>query len=293
MKSTLLIALLPCAIFFSCSSQPEETAEDTAEIASTSSTPTLSIAWETDTTLITPESVIYDATNDVYYATCIGVGRKADFDGDGYIAKIGPNGEIINNNWIKNLDDPKGLALVGSTLYATDLNKLVSVDVNTGETTIEIVEGAQYLNDAASTPDGDVLLTDSDLNTVFLISKGVTTVVIADTTIGRLNGIFHEADRNILTGFRSGQLFAQSGSDLKMLANGVKTADGVEAIGEGYFVSCWDGHIYYFDQNWNKTLLKDTSADNIGAADIDYIADKKLLVVPTFFGNKVVAYNVK
>ncbi|AWV99142.1 hypothetical protein [Arcticibacterium luteifluviistationis] len=292
MKSPLLLALLPCALLFSCSSQPEETTEDTAEITS-SDVPTLSIAWETDTTLITPESVIYDAANDVYYATCIGVGRKADFDGDGYIAKIGPNGEIIDNHWVKNLDDPKGLALVGSTLYATDLNKLVSVNVNTGETTIEIVEGAQYLNDAASTPDGDILLTDSDLNTVFLISSGVTTIVLADTTIGRLNGIFHEADRNILTGFRSGKLFAQSGSDLKMVADGVKTADGIEAIGDGYFISCWDGLLYYFDKNWNKTLLKDTSAEGIGAADIDYIADKKLLVVPTFFGNKVVAYHVK
>ncbi|WP_341227057.1 hypothetical protein [uncultured Arcticibacterium sp.] len=292
MKSTLLLALIPCALFLSCSSQPEDATEETTETIS-SAAPSLSVAWKTDTTLITPESVIYDANNDVYYVTCIGVGRAADFDGDGYIAKVGPNGEIIDNHWIKNLDDPKGLALVGSTLYATDLNKLISVDVNTGETTIEIVEGAQYLNDAASTPDGDIILTDSDLNTVFYISNGVTTVAIADTSLGRLNGVFYEAERNLLAGFNSGKLYNQKGKELSVLASGMKTADGIEAIGDGYFVSCWDGHIYHFDKDWNKTLVNDTSVDNIGAADIDYIADKKLLVVPTFFGNNVVAYHVK
>lgn len=293
MKSTLLLFLLPCVLFFSCSSQPEDT--ETKEETAVSSAPTLNLVWETDTTLITPESVIYDAANDVYYVTCIGVGRGADFDGDGYIAKIGPKGEIIDNHWVKNLDDPKGLALVGSKLYATDINKLVTVDVNTGETIIEIVEGSQYLNDAASTPEGDILLTDSDLNTVFQISSGETKVIIADTTLGRLNGVFHEADRNLLAGFNSGKLFSQSGSTLSTLVDGMKTADGIEAIGDGYIISCWDGHIYYVDKDWNKTLINDTSDSprKIGAADIDYIADKKLLVVPTFFGNSVAAYSVK
>jgi hypothetical protein len=30
----------------------------------------------------------------------------------------------------------------------------------------------------------------------------------------------------------------------------------------------------------------------VSAADIEYIADKKLLLVPTFFKNKVVAYEL-
>ncbi len=291
MKSTCLLAILSTAFLFSCSNPETDTSNDSEEVVQY--IPTLSLVWETDTTLITPESVIYDAANDVYYATCMGLNPSGKFDGDGYIAKIGSDGKIIDNHWIKNLDDPKGLALVGNILYATDLNKLVSVDVNTGETTIEIVEGAQYLNDAASTPEGDILLTDSDLNTVFIISKGTTKVAFADTTLGRLNGVFHEAERKLLVGFNSGKFFSLKDNTLSTLAEGMKTADGIEAIGDGYFVSCWDGHIYYLDKSSNKTLINDTSADKIGAADIDYIASKKLLVVPTFFGNKVVAYHVK
>ena len=291
MKSKFIVALFSSAVLFSCSS-PSEKAEETSEME-VKYTPTLSLAWETDTTLITPESVIYDAANDVYYATCMGPNPSGKFDGDGYIAKIGSDGKIIDNHWVKNLNDPKGLALVGSKLYATDLNKLVTVDVNTGEATIEIVEGAQYLNDAASTPEGDIILTDSDLNTVFVISNGTTKVAIADTTLGRLNGVFHEADRKLLIGFNSGKLFSLKDNKLSVLADGMNTGDGIEAVGDGYFVSCWDGHIYYLDKDFNKTLINDTSSDKIGAADIDFIADKKLLVVPTFFGNKVVAYHVK
>ena len=291
MKSKFIVALFSSAVLFSCSS-PSEKAKETSEME-VKYTPTLSLAWETDTTLITPESVIYDAANDVYYATCMGPNPSGKFDGDGYIAKIGSDGKIIDNHWVKNLNDPKGLALVGSKLYATDLNKLVTVDVNTGEATIEIVEGAQYLNDAASTPEGDIILTDSDLNTVFVISNGTTKVAIADTTLGRLNGVFHEADRKLLIGFNSGKLFSLKDNKLSVLADGMNTGDGIEAVGDGYFVSCWDGHIYYLDKDFNKTLINDTSSDKIGAADIDFIADKKLLVVPTFFGNKVVAYHVK
>jgi len=293
MKSNLFLSLLACTILLGCSSN-KTAGEDSSESETNASyVPKLSIAWETDTTLITPESVIYDAANDVYYATCMGPNPTGKFDGDGYIAKIGSDGKIIDNHWVKNLDDPKGLALIGNTLYAADLNKLVSINVKTGETTIEIIDGAQYLNDAASSPEGDIILTDSDLNTVFVISGGITKAFFADTTLGRLNGVFHEAGRKLLVGFNSGKLFSLTNGKLSQLAEGMKTGDGIEAIADGYFVSCWDGHIYYLDAKMNKTLINDTSTDKIGAADIDYIANKKLLVVPTFFGNKVVAYNVK
>lgn len=290
MRTVLFAALLAGTILSSCSTKNTETSTETEDV---STIPTLSMAWETDTTLITPESVIYDAANEVYYVSCMGSDPTGKFDGNGYIAKVGLDGKIIDNHWIKNLDDPKGLALVGSMLYATDLNKLVSVNVNTGETSIEIIDGAEYLNDAASTPEGNILFTDTNLNKLFMKSGDKTEVLITDTTFQRLNGVFYETDRKLLAGFNSGKLFSLTGSELTTVADGMKTADGIEAIGDGYFVSCWDGHIYYLDASWNKTLISDTSADKIGAADIDYIANKKLLVVPTFFGNKVVAYNVK
>jgi hypothetical protein len=43
-----------------------------------------------------------------------------------------------------------------------------------------------------------------------------------------------------------------------------------------------------------KPILKllDTTPRKIYAADIDFVVDKKLLLVPTFFDNHVVAYRL-
>jgi hypothetical protein len=50
--------------------------------------------------------------------------------------------------------------------------------------------------------------------------------------------------------------------------------------------------VHYVSPEWKNTKLLDTSADKINAADIEYIPEKRLLLVPTFFKNTVVAYEV-
>jgi hypothetical protein len=43
----------------------------------------------------------------------------------------------------------------------------------------------------------------------------------------------------------------------------------------------------------SKELLLDTSAEEIGAADIEYISEKNLLLIPTFFKNGLTAYELE
>ena len=50
--------------------------------------------------------------------------------------------------------------------------------------------------------------------------------------------------------------------------------------------------VHHIDSDWNKTLVLDTRKDSISAADIEYVKSKNLLLVPTFFKNTVVAYEV-
>ena len=40
-------------------------------------------------------------------------------------------------------------------------------------------------------------------------------------------------------------------------------------------------------------VLIDTTSSKINSADLEYIKTKKLLLIPTFFDNRVVAYEVK
>ena len=80
--------------------------------------------------------------------------------------------------------------------------------------------------------------------------------------------------------------------EVKQLADSIPNPDGIEAIkNSNYFVSSWNGMIHHVAPTGQTTLLLDTKKDDISAADIDYIASKKILLVPTFFKNKVMAYS--
>ncbi len=67
--------------------------------------------------------------------------------------------------------------------------------------------------------------------------------------------------------------------------------DGIVPEGKGnYFVSDWNGQVFHVNADGTKQQLLDTRSDKINAADIDYVTKRKLLIVPTFLKNKLVAY---
>lgn len=170
-KINLLLICLVGITLMNCSSNKEET---TKIPKNDLLTPTLELAWETDTTLITPESVLYDTTNDIYYVSCINGVPPDTKDSDGYIAKLDADGKIIADKWATGMSAPKGMALVGNTLYVTDISRIVMIDVLTGEITGEKeIEGAAFLNDVDAGADGTVYFTDSGTKKAYSIKEGV------------------------------------------------------------------------------------------------------------------------
>jgi len=70
--------------------------------------------------------------------------------------------------------------------------------------------------------------------------------------------------------------------------------DGIEPIGNGdYIISCWIGLIYYLDKDGKIEILLDTRDQKRNTADIGYDPKNKIVYVPTFFKNSVVAYKLK
>jgi hypothetical protein len=57
-------------------------------------------------------------------------------------------------------------------------------------------------------------------------------------------------------------------------------------------VSAWEGVIYYLVANKTKEILLDTRKEKKNTADIGYDAKNRILYVPTFYGNKLVAYKL-
>src|SRR6478752_3742025 len=80
--------------------------------------------WQTDTLLKTPESVLFDEKAQLLYVSNID-GAPDGKDGKGSIGKVGLDGRIIQVDWVKGLNAPKGMGLYKDKLYVTDLTEVV------------------------------------------------------------------------------------------------------------------------------------------------------------------------
>jgi len=70
--------------------------------------------------------------------------------------------------------------------------------------------------------------------------------------------------------------------------------DGLKADGEGgWLVSDWAGKTSHIDKEGKVTVLLDTASSKINSADIEFVQGQNLLVIPTFFDNRVVAYRLR
>src|SRR5687767_743714 len=87
--------------------------------------------WEA-TGLKNPESAVYDADAGVLYVSDV-AGEPNAKDATGFIAKLSPEGEVTEAEWIKGLNAPKGLALRDGRLYVADIDQLAVIDVAKGE----------------------------------------------------------------------------------------------------------------------------------------------------------------
>jgi DNA-binding beta-propeller fold protein YncE len=247
--------------------------------------------WETEATLPIPESVLYSAKDKLLYVAQID-GKSGEKDGKGGIAKVGLDGKIIAQDWIRGLDAPKGMGKIGNTLYVADVTAVVEIDAKNGKIIRKHeVEGAKFLNDLTIDAKGNIYVSDSDTKKVHLIKDGKISTYFEDLT--RPNGLLAVGSDLLIAD--SGTLKRLS-SDKKVtiIAEGMdKSTDGIEQVKPGeYIVSCWAGVVYYVTDKGAEKLL-DTSADKINSADIGYDPIKKIVYVPTFMKNSVVAYQLK
>lgn len=251
--------------------------------------------WETDTTLTTPESVYYDVTNGVLYVACIGAVPPDAKDGDGFIAKVGLDGQIVETKWVAGLDAPKGMGMVNNKLYVTDIDEVIEIDAGTGQVSNTFaVEGAQFLNDITVDAAGNVYISDNRVNKIFVLANGTVAQWAEGEALGGPNGLLAEEDRLMLASFGDGKFSAVNlaNKDVQMVTDSIPGGDGVVKMGEDYLVSNWNGEVYYVTSDGEKTKILDTKDQGANAADIELMADQDLLLVPTFFGNQVVAYEV-
>ena len=283
-----LLGLSSALIFASCSSPKTEVNTEEVVVEEVK-TPTLTKIWETDSTLTTNESVLYDAASGKIYVSNI-EGQPTDKDGKGSISIIDKDGKIVTQEWVTGLNAPKGMGIANGNLYVTDIDQLVEINLESGEITNKYpIEGGQFLNDLA-TYDGKVYFTDMNTGKVHMLEGGnISTVTEGHESINGIavgdDGMLYVLDK---TGMKSLQADGTS-----MLMNDVVTGgDGLVILGDGnYVASRWAGEIYFVNGE-GETLLLDTKDASSNTADIGFIPGDNIVLVPTFFKNKVVAYKL-
>jgi DNA-binding beta-propeller fold protein YncE len=249
--------------------------------------------WETDSVFKVPESVVFDAKNKMLYVSNIEGTDPWGKDGKGSIGKMSADGKVIAAQWVTGLEAPKGMGLYKQKLYVADMTDLVVIDVTKGQIEKRIpVTGAQGLNDVSVDDKGVVYVTDSRGKKLYKVTNGVSELYLEN--LKGPNGVLRRGnDLYILDA--GGAYKVNADKSLSLVVDGMEGGtDGIENIkGNDFIVSCWAGTIYYINEDGTKELLKDTRPQKWNTADLGIDPKKKVIFIPTFWKNTVIAYEVK
>ena len=254
--------------------------------------------WQTKKEFRVPESILFDESRNVLYVSNIN-GKSTEKNGQGFISKVSLDGKIEVLKWATGLHAPKGSAIYKNKLYVSDIDHLIEIDVKTGKILAKYpATGAKFLNDVAADASGNVYVTDmsSENSMIYTLRHGTMVVWMKGGEISRPNGLDIEGKRLLVGNSGDGSLKAINLADKKIttIARVGSGIDGLRSDGKGnYFISDWRGKTSLVTASGQIIVLIDTTALKINSADLEYIKNRKLLLIPTFFANSVVAYTVK
>ncbi|MCU0472992.1 MAG: hypothetical protein MUC93_06455 [Bacteroidales bacterium] len=251
--------------------------------------------WSTDSVFLIPESVIYDKVRNVLYVSDLNYEPRMK-DGNGFISILGTDGKILNLRWIEGLSSPKGMAIIGDTLYAADVDELVLMDINRGLIIRKIlIDSVKMINDITSDPEKNLYISDSDANRIYKYSNGHITNWLT-VGLNAPNGLLADGERILVASMGSMDFTSY---DIKtkaktVLTDGINKGDGIAYTGiPGYYiVTDWFGEIFLINPDYTKVSLLNKKAEQINSADIAYIPELNMLLVPTFNKKNIVAYKL-
>lgn len=267
--------------------------------------------------LSTPESVLWDATRSVWYVSNIN-GSPLDKDDNGYILRLSADGAKLDSVPFINgadaditLHAPKGMALVGDTLWVADIDAVRAFNVNTGNAVTSLELGAQnatFLNDVALGGDGTLYITDSGISfksdgsvahtgksRVFALSGRNAREAVVLPAESAANGIAFDAANNrwLIVGFNSPSVFAwTAGTDsVTVVGSGPGGGDGLVILNDGRALySSWaDSSLYVFEDGVSTKVGGGLNAP----ADLGYDPRRRLVAVPLFSDNRVEFWQAK
>lgn len=266
-----------------------------------------------------PESARYDSTLDVYFIS--NTGGSTDPEGShGFISRVKGDGTIDSLRFIAGgrdgttLDSPRGIAILGDTLWVADEKTLRGFDKRTGEHVADVdfePLDAAFLNDVCVGPDGSLYITDTGKGGANLGQAGASgqifgvpqltiqgrsrnpQVASANKSMEGPNGITWDRVRGryLVASFRGRNIYSwMPGADPTPIATGPGRFDGIEALGDGRILVT----------SWNDSSLMVLRGDSLRAvitnlpepADIGIDNKRQQVAIPLLATNEVVIFTI-
>ncbi len=256
--------------------------------------------WETPADFRIPESVLFDPKRNILYVSSFYKVQESNLN-TGFISKVKLDGKIESLRWVTGLDGPCGMCIYGNRLFVVEgfRANIVEIDLNDGKIVNRFpIPGATFLNDIVADSVGNIYVSDTSRSPrakdIYRFHEGKIELWKEGDELHRANGLFMH-DGNLIVGSSGdGMLKTISLADARVdtiACLGAGVIDGIRVAANGdYLVSHWEGQVFVISPEGRVVQVLDTMPDRQNVADFEYIEDHRLLIVPTFLGNKVVAY---
>jgi hypothetical protein len=275
----------------------------------------LPLVWQIEAGLNNPESSHYDKQSKSIYISNV-AGDATGKDGNGYISKIdlskndkAPVKELTVAEWAKGFHAPKGLQAFKGYLWVSDIDRVARIEISDPTKILFIdIPGSKFLNDIAISPAGDVYVSDMIADRIYVIGRNLKASLFAEgSELDGPNGLFYHQGWLMVAGWGKGLQSDFSTTVMGRLSRIHPTTkkvqslsvpfgnlDGLEHLGGkwgGFIVSDWmAGKIYSWKFKDQAPLL---IAEGLqGAADIGWIPEHQLLLVPEMKANRLNAFQI-
>ncbi len=253
-----------------------------------------------------PDTVLSDPQTGTLYVSNVN-GNPSDNDGNGFISMLYPTGKPMDMHFIRSgragvhLSAPKGMALIGQSLYVADLKQVHRFDKTSGalQGTVDLgLLGAKNLTSLAPGPDGILFASDPDTSTIFEIDTAHQHQVamhVRDKALGQPTSLLYDSTHHrLLAGcWKTGQLLfiGENGKIFSLMRKKFRRIKSLQFDREGHllFAALVSGKIYRLR---NYETLEVVRENLVTPANFALDKNGRRMVVPSYTGNIVFSFGL-
>ena len=177
-------------------------------------------------------------------------------------------------------------------MYTAETAAIAVIDVAKASVVKRIpIEGAIMLNDVAVDSKGVVYVSDTRAGKVYRIEGDKPTLYLEN--IPGANGLLTINTDLYVAGSTTFQK-VNANKEITKIADGFESGlDGIVMVaGNEFVLSNYKGILYYVKADGTTQLLLDSRTNRLMANDISYDSKTKILYVPSFGTNQIIAYKL-